>query len=241
MLDPDRRLDLDDFPQAQVYRDHEAPLTYYAVPVAPALSLDDRGRPECRLTLYVKREEGRSIATGGQLSLTTVLALADADIDRIKRAIEESLVAASAARKKPQRPLTIQLLGPDWVSGRVTVAVTPALTFPGQPSIFGRNRCVVTTSLPAEAAQIVREQWQHGLPHGRIVYDMVMRVAETIAASTSVRDSRVVYGDGDVTTSSRAADLNVTGATAVSRPVIAEGPFAASGLASLVTEIDLGR
>src|SRR3954471_12949030 len=73
MLDLTRPIDVPGFPQARVYRDHHQERTYYAVPWTASVAIDPSGRPECRLLLFVKHQDGASVATGGQLSLTTTL------------------------------------------------------------------------------------------------------------------------------------------------------------------------
>lgn len=240
MLDPDRRVALPDFPQADVYRDHERPLTYYAVPAAVTVAVDDRGRPECRLTIYMKRQDGRPVPSGGQVSLTTVLGLSDQEIADITDAIEVSLTPAADGPAPAPRP-SIQLLGPDWIGGRVVVALAGSFTLTGQPSLSGRNRCALVTSLTAETALLVREEWMRGLPGAIITYEMTMRVAETAAASVRIRDYRASYDAGGATEGTNTADVDVRATAAASRVVIAERPLRAPGLERLIAEIDLGH
>jgi hypothetical protein len=239
MLDQTRRFDLPEYPQARVYRDHQQERTYYVVPWSASIALDANGRPECRLLLFVKREQERSVATGGQLSLTATLSVADGDLARIKQTIEASLTPPPLPGEPPPEPVAIQLSGPDWASGRVSVNVVPGLLVTGQPSLSGSNRCALMSSLTADQARALQERWARGLPDARISYEMVMRVAESHSASGSARQETVSVGAHDVTGTSTAFDIDVHGTFADTQAIAIESPLRVNGLAHLVTEITL--
>jgi hypothetical protein len=239
MLDPTRRLDVPDFTQARVYRDHQQERTYYVVPWSAAIAIDAGGRPECRLLLFMKREPDRTVATGGQLTLTVTLAVAGSDLARIKQFIEASLKPAPVPGQPPPPPVVVQLSSPDWVSGRVSINIVPGLVLTGQPSLSGENRCVLLASLTADGAQALQQQWHRGLPDARICYDMVMRVAASGSASGSARRDSVAVGAHDAIGASTAFEFDVRGTVAETQPIAVEGPFPSTGLESLVTEITL--
>jgi hypothetical protein len=239
MLDPARRLDIPEFPQARVYRDHQQERTYYVVPWSASIAIDAGGRPECRLLLFVKGEPDNRIATGGQLTLTTTLSVADSDLASIERSIVAKLTPPAAPDEPPPPPVVVQIANPDWASGRVSVNLAPGLVLTGQPSLGGRNRCALMSSLTAEGARALQDRWHRGLPDARIVYDMVMRVAATASASGSVRRETVAVGERDVTGASAAFDIDVRGTFAQTQPITVDSPFRAPDLDRLVTEITL--
>lgn len=242
MLDPTRRVAIAEYPQVQVYRAHDQPRTYYVVPWVAAISVDDNGRPDCRLIVYGKREEGRFVATGANLTLETILAAPSGDLAQIKRSIEESLTPKSArTAEPPPPPVIIQLVSPEWVNGTVTVTLTPELKMSGQPSLFADNRCALMASLTAEGAKALGEEWPHGLPDARIVYEMTMRVAVAAAVSARMREDFATVGANEATGTARAMDIDMRGTSAQTQAITVEGPFAVEGLERLMTEIDLSR
>jgi len=238
MLDPAARLDVPGFPQASVFRDHQQERTYYVVPWTGAIAIDAGGRPECRLLLFVKGEPD-SIATGGQLTLTTTLSVADSDLEAIKRSIEASLTPPAVPGQPLPPPVVVQLATPDWASGRVTVSLAPGLLLTGQPSLGGQNRCALVSSLTPEGARALQDRWRRGLPDARITYDMVMRVATSQSASATARHDSVAVGANDVTGRSAAFGIDVHGTFADTQTITVESPLRVPDLARLVTEIKL--
>jgi hypothetical protein len=239
MLDPARRVDVSGFPQARVYRDHQQERTYYVVPSSAAIAVDANGRPECRLLLFVKRQQERTIATGGQLSLTTTLSVPANDLARIKQSIEASLTPAAVPGQPPPRPVIVQLTSPDWASGQVRITIAPGVALAGQPSLGGENRCALMTSLTAEQAGTLQDRWPRGLPDARIAYDMMMRVAASSSASGSARRDTVTVGAHEVIGTSAAFNIDVHGTFAETQPVSVDSPIAVSGLERLMAEITL--
>jgi len=239
MLDLTRPVDVPGFPQARVYRDHQQERTYYVVPWTAAVAIDPAGRPECRLLLFVKQQDGVPVATGGQLSLTTTLSVTDEDVARIKQAIEVSLTPRPSPGEAPPPPVVVQLSSPEWASGRVTVNLVPGFLVTGQPSLNGQNRCALMASLTTDQARALQERWHRGLPDARIVYDMAARVAASHAASGALRQESVSIGARDVTGTSAAFDIDVVATFAQTQPIAIESPFRVRDLERLVTEISL--
>ena len=242
MLDLERPLALPDFPDVLVYRDHERPLIYYVLPPAPVLECDDNGRPEARVLLYLKREGNDTVPSGGQVSLTTILVTPPSELARIKKSIETLLTPpAPPPPAPPPPPVEVQVSGAEWVSGKVSVVLTPSLTLSGQPSLFSDNRCALTSALTAEQAKAVRDQWGRKLPDGAIVYDMVMRVAST-ASATAVRESTVTMGaEAGAATRTRTLSVEARAASSGTHPIAVKGPLWTDGLERRFTEIDLSR
>jgi hypothetical protein len=240
MLDPSRRVEVPGFPQASVYRDHQQERTYYVVPWSAAIATDAGGRSECRLLLFVKREQGgASIATGGQLTLTTTLSVSESDLAAIERSIAASLTPSAIPNQPPPPPVVVQVVNPDWASGRVTVTAVPGLVLTGQPSLGGRNRCVLMASLSADGARALKDRWARGLPDARIVYEMTMRVAASQSASGSARRETVAVGEREVIGATAAIDVDVRSTAAQTQPITVDSPFRAGDLDRLVTEITI--
>lgn len=239
MLDLSRPFDVPEYPEARIYRDHQHALTYYVVPWTAAVAVDASGRPECRLLLFVKKQGGQSIATGGQLSLTATLSVANDDLARIKQSIEFSLTPRPDPDTPPPPPVVVQLSTPDWASGRVSVNLAPGFLVTGQPSLSGGNRCALMASLTADQAGLLQDHWRRGLPDAHIVYDMVMRVSTSQTASGTVRHETVGVGAREVTGASAAYDIDVRGTFAQAEPLNVDSPLRVSGLERLVTEITL--
>lgn len=236
MLDLQRRLTLPDFPGLLVYRDHERPLDYYVVPQAPALETDDRGRPELRVLIHLQRRDGRKVPSGGQVSLTAILATPADQSARIGKSIEALLARAVPP---PAPAVSVRLLAPEWAGGKVEVVLTPSLALTGQPSLFGDNRCALMRALGAEQAGAVREQWQRKLPDAFIAYEMTMRVASTTSASAGFR-ARTLTANAEATADfTRAMDVAAHGTTAATQPIVLKAPLWREGLAQRMTEIDL--
>jgi len=242
MLDLERRLALPEFPDVAVYHDHERPRSYYVVPHAPALEIDSNGRPEARLLLYLKRQGDQKVPTGGQISLTTTLVTPAADLARIKKAIETLLGEQPPPPPPPAPappPVVVQLSPPEWVSGEVTIALTPSLTLTGQPALFGDNRCALMNALTAEQAQGLREHWGRKLPDASIVYNMVMRVASTASATRVVREETVSLGADGGYDRSHMVNVTAHAASGGTQQIAVKGRVWLDGLERRLTEIDL--
>ncbi len=240
MLDPARRLLLRDFPNAQVYRDHEDLQTYYVIPTMPSLEIEDDGRAAFRLLIYVKREEGRKVPTGGQLTLTTSLELPPQELDAVHRAIEQQLKAQAPPREiDPLEPPTVRLVHPEWVSGAVHVQAAPSVVLTGQPSLFAGNRCVLMRSLDADQSSAVREALEHDFPDARITYEMVMSVAATAAGGQAFSTRQTRRAPGGFSNITREGTIDITAAVATKMPFTIEGRLWNDALELRATEIDL--
>jgi hypothetical protein len=242
MLDLARGLDVPDFPKVQVFRDDRRTAVYYVIPSAPAVAVDDNGRAECRLLIYLQRGPDGPIASGGNLSITTTLTIDDESLAAIKRSIETVLtpVPTDPDAAPPPR-VVVQIASPDWLGGSVTATLAPGVMLTGTPSLFSDNRCALSGPFGADAAKTLRDRWRHGLPGARLVYDMRMRVATTAAAGVQIRDADAAVGSFGVTARTGALDVDLSATTARSQPIAIEGPLVASGLDRLITEIDLSR
>jgi hypothetical protein len=239
MLDLSRQLILPEFPLAQVYGDHESAQTFYLIPWAPALELNEQGAPEARFLIYLERKEGQKIPTGGQLSMTTILDLPSQDWTRIKQTI-----ATQVARTRPGPPSgqnAIQLSAPEWLSGSVEIRFTESWTISAQPSLLADNRCALSTRLDADRARMLLELWKKQLPDARIAYRLTMRVADAAAGSLRTSDRISSEGPGDSAQRHREIAVDVRAVGAVTKSVTLESPLWSKRLESLVTEIDLSR
>jgi hypothetical protein len=239
MLDHSKRLVLADCPDLLIYGDHERSRTFYLLPAGPAVEVDDTGRPQARVLLYLKRQDGVRRPAGGQVSLSTLLATSAGDLERVRLAIEASLTLPAASPGRAEPRFAIELLSPEWISGHVTVVLVEGLVLSGQPSLIGDNRCSMTLGLTAEQAAALRDAWTGRLPKGAIVYDMVMRVASTTTAVGAVVTHAAEAGSRESGTRSETLNVEARLTSAATSPVALRGPVWTNGLKDQLTEIDL--
>lgn len=241
MLDPTKRLILKEFPAVQIYQDHEDQEVHYVVPWTPLLATENNGRPSLRLLIYLKREGDKKLPSGGQLTLTTTLELTPQDLARIKRAIagylkEQETIPGTLS----VRPMTLRVASPEWLSGKVEVRVIDSLVLNGQPSLYGGNQCALMSALNAGQARAIRNEWDRQLPHGRIIYQMVMRIAaKDVAMREVTRHQTVCHPHGGLTEVVRATTIDVHAVTATTMPITIEGPLWRDGLDQQIVELDI--
>jgi hypothetical protein len=239
MMDLSRRLIVPDRPEVEIYGDDDRADTFYVVPWAPSLAADDRARPAASLSLYVRRERAQTIPTGGQVSLTSALAVPDADRASLQAAIAALLAGPAPEGTTKADPVTVQLAAPEWISGTVTIDLMPSLTLTGQPSLFGDNHCAVTTPLDAAQSRALRADWDRGLPDARIAYRMVLRVSSAARTSERARDVTVDAAADRVASRSSHRTDDVRRSSAGTRTIAVDAPLWTPGLADVIAEIDL--
>lgn len=181
MLDPSRSFTILAFPRVTIYPDHASPTRFYPIPAAPGIARDDQGTPQISLLLY-GRQGTRTEITGGQLTLTTTLALGDDERERLRQALADQLFG------EPSRPTTapgqsarpgIELVSPDWRAGLVEVRLPGPVVLSGTPSLMNANTCVLMANLTAGEAQALKDAWADGLPGAIVAYRL-----ETVAAAS---------------------------------------------------------
>lgn len=112
-----------------VLRDDQNPHTFYVLPTAPVVPVDEDGTPEFLFLLYTKDlsdlPDGEETG-GGYLQFRTVLTLSDAQRTEVTTALTQLLATEKAAGKKPfgneitdSAPI---LATPLWTSGSVDLA-----------------------------------------------------------------------------------------------------------------------
>lgn len=171
MIDLTHPITLADFPHLYLYPDLEDSAHYYGY-AQPHLALTEAATAD--LTLMTYQKGGR--VTGGQLNLTTSLAMSEA---------ERQAVVAAIAQETDTIP---RLSYPDWTGGRVTVAIADGPTLTGQPSLLGANTCALSTSLSADQAQALSDLWQSRQDWLTLHYDLQLvgwDVATTEVTQTS--------------------------------------------------------
>ena len=110
MLNADARLTIDAVPGAIVYADNMDRGRVYAFAASPRIALDENGVPQLSLLLY--RHGKDAPPEGGQLTLTTSLALTDGERAGVAAALASSpparhpiisQAAQAARRRRPPR------------------------------------------------------------------------------------------------------------------------------------------
>jgi hypothetical protein len=235
MLDPARRLVLPEWPWLAIYRDHQRPDSYYVLPPAPALRTDGQKRPEGRLLVYLTGQGPERRASGGQLSLTTTLAVGAPELARLKEDLQRWL------EDVPDVPPGggLHLSGPEWESGAVEVDLTPTLSLRGQPSLTGDNACVLFGRLDGAQVADLRAHWARRLPAGRIRYRMVMRVAATTTATLRAAERSAARGPVGRSDRLQHIGFDLHAVQGTGHPVTVEGPLWSEAMSGLLTEVDL--
>ncbi len=241
MLDLSKRIDLPDVRAVEVYGDHEQPDLFHVVPVQPTLAIDN-GAPSLRVLLFRKKESdapnAKRIITGGQLTLTTALHAPQQVISRVQALLTQKL-HASATPGYGTPPPVPTLSQPGWVNGAVEVTVDDGIVLLGTPSLFAENRCALMQTLDQAHARRLHEQWSKRLPSGRIVYRMVLRVADQTQTTAHHTESGTTSSSGRLEEFQR----DITTAASLTRGVphesVASGPLWADRLDRALTEIDL--
>jgi hypothetical protein len=230
MLDPTRRIALADCPGALVYADHAQTLRHYLVPSRPSLDVEDNGLPAARLLLFVKRQGDERRPSGGRISLTTVLRSSDTERARVEAALA-ALHGSTAQR--------IELVSPEWASGKVTVTLGDGLALDGTPALAGDNRCVLACALSAQQADALAEQWPLKLPGASIVYAMTLHAASTARRGVELRASASEAGSDARADASRTLQLELSVTAADRCGLDARGPLWLDGLERRLSELDL--
>lgn len=178
MLDPSQPVDVRGFP-CRVFRDHARQATFYVLPEVPGIAFDEDGQPSVSVAVYGRQVGGRFEARGAVLTITTTLSLkpsTDAAVRaELRRWLASQNIEASA----------FQISAVEWLSGSVTLSLTDAVSFRGQPSLTGPNQCAFNERIAQENTGPLLDAWHHGLPNSRIVYDMQVRTATDASGAGS--------------------------------------------------------
>jgi hypothetical protein len=241
MLDPTRRVVLEEVPHVTVYGDHEASTSFYVTASSPRLAQEESGKPSINLLVYFRRGGSVKAPSGGRLVLTTSLGLTPEELEQTREALAKRRRDDPATVEIGQRPQPIELRFPQWVRGTAEVTIGELVRLTGQPSLAGENVCTMSTALNAEQAQALHAHWRDGLPQARIVYHLVMRgvaVAGSQFACTATSEAHRPGGELR-TLSTLAMDVEMT--QGVEHPLTVEGPLITPGtaLASQLHEMSL--
>lgn len=165
MIDRNSRLHVPDMRGMLVYPDDRIPGKFYAFPDCPRIGLDDKQRPQMRLTLYGKPEALGFRIDGGLVTITTSLGLYEGERTQLTASIRAML-----KRENPNVVLTwAQMI---WADGRCNVSLIPNVCLTSTPSLFGDNLCVFQTPLHETTARDLEQAWREGLPDNSVRYEL---------------------------------------------------------------------
>ena len=211
MLDLDARIVVATAPDAAVYGDDRDPSRFYAFASRPRVATDAAGRP--LLSVLVYRRGKDNPPEGGQVSLTTTLALSAEERAAILQSLPPDRGPGPLGAPVPERrsevavaPLTSPtIVAPEWLSGEVTVRLAEGLELTGQPSLAGDNTCVLLAALDAAGAAVVARAVGEGLVDATATYSVEVAVGRSSGAHAETRSEgggRVLAYDVQVDVSS---------------------------------------
>lgn len=242
MLDPGGRFTVDELPNVDIYPDHDSPTRFYAVPTAPRVAVDDAGKPQISLLIYGKGQGAARQLLGGQITLTTMLGLTEAERRTLPAALARRLAAASTPDPKAQSAglpsgadspalpdsSRIEVLSPDWQDGEVEARLTAAVKLDGKPSLMSANTCVMMASFSADQVRAVQQAWDDGLPDAVVTYRLRTQAAESASASGTMADAAHASTSGQYRGWMRDASFSAIATHAVPHSMIFQGPLALS-------------
>jgi len=202
MLDPDARVPIPDAPLAMVYRDDRDAARFYAFAGHPRVALDDAGHPQLSVLVYRRGKENPP--EGGQLTLTTSLALTAAEKLAVGRAAAAALAPPGRGPDPSRVPAALEARGaptivpPEWLSGEVSVHFADGIDMTGRPSLAGDNTCVLTAALDAAGAAAAERAVTGGLADTLASYAVEIAVGRSSRRRTeTIREApgrRFAYG-----------------------------------------------
>jgi hypothetical protein len=223
MLDPQRPVSLPGVPGFAVYADDRLPDRFYAWPSVPDVARDPDGAPELSLLLYGRKQDGRLVTTGGYLTVTTRLALSEAESATLKTALQERLRAERDL--PPDAPVEVEVAAPTWTSGDVELQLADDVVLRGTPSLIGENRTAMTATLEPAVAEALRSALDRGLDRSTIHYRMTAQAASTSALSGASHSKVETQGQGYDSRANVRSEARVETTTPVPFSVEASGPL----------------
>jgi len=182
-------------PEAAVYADDRDPWRFYAFAARPRIALDDAGKPQ--LSVLIWRRGRDAPPEGGQITVTTTLALTPDEQAAVARAVAPPPRAAERAAGTPvaavvggamagpagqtRSPI---IVAPDWLAGEVTVHLAEGLELHGQPSLSGANTCALASSLDAAGASAALRAVEGGLVEAKAQYSVDIAVGRSMGDRT---------------------------------------------------------
>jgi hypothetical protein len=164
MLDLNHPVALPSLPHLHLYADDEDHGLFYAW---------SDPRPVSAETSLLTWSRG-GVISGGQLSLTTSLALTEAEQAAVRRLLTSARCPLPTLRY------------PEWQDGQVTVQAgreSGSATATGRPSLLGENRAVLALALSAEQAQQVGRWWKSADNWLLIRYEITLAGRVTTSAT----------------------------------------------------------
>ena len=196
MLDADGRLTVPEAPDVAVYTDTDDPARFYAFAAGPRIARGSDGALLLSLLVYRHGRDGPS--EGGQLSLTTTLAITTGERDALAAALSATPPRHGDPRDAgdpgdrgagpppsgaaPSGPPTI--VPPDWLAADVTVQLAEGLELRGAASLAGTNDCAIAVSLAPGGVDLARQLLDRGLPGVTATYAVEIRAGRRASAST---------------------------------------------------------
>lgn len=228
MLDPSTQFAVSEVPGVLVFRDHQAPARFYAVPSAPRIAADAGGAPQITLLVY-RRRGTTGPPLGGQFTVTTGLALAPQEAAALERALAQRLAAEMPAPPRsapPPPPPVPEVMSPEWLDGEVEMRLTGEIRVSGRPSMAGANECALSLTLDGGQAQDLQRAWEDGLPEGSIAYRVQVGATRRGRGTSEVRSETRTAGPGRARRETYEAAVHVERTEALRHALILQGPVA---------------
>jgi hypothetical protein len=239
MIDLRQSIEFADLPDILIFPDDRLSGAYYALPEAPRLARDERGKAELRLMLFGERTERAFESSTGFVSCSTTLALTSDENHQIREKLQSRLLEiAESGRAIPP----LRMLGPDWREGRVELHLTPELRLSGRPSLFGANQCSVSRRLDDSRLGKLVAAWRSGLNDALIIYRLELSTGSKAASARRQDEHRRNTSAGTSRNSRFSIDVEQTQHQSIPVSLTLRGSLglSAAELAASITEIDQG-